>query len=294
MRSLLFVPADSEKKMAKGAVCGADALIIDLEDSVAAPNKPGARKLAAAFLAEMRRKPTRPRLYVRINPIDTAYWQDDLAGVMAAAPDGLLQPKPRSGADVDALSAALDVAEREHGLAAGSTRLLALAPEIPLTLINMHTFVATSARLDGLTWGAEDLSAVVGSQSTREANGRTWTGPYMLARNLCLMAAAAGGRQAIDTIYANFRDVEGMAEEARLAARDGFTAKMAIHPDQVAPINQAFTPSATEIAWAREVVAVFAANPDAGTLALRGQMLDRPHLVRAQRILLRAKAAGAI
>ena len=291
MRSLLFVPADSEKKMARGAISGADALIIDLEDSVAAANKPSARKLAAAFLAEMRARPARPRLYVRINPIDTAYWRDDLAGVMAAAPDGLLQPKPRSGADITTLAAALDAAERQHGLGAGQTRLLALAPEIPLTLVNMHTFVDVSPRLEGLTWGAEDLSAVVGSQSTREADGRTWTAPYQLARNLCLMTAAAGGRQAIDTIYANFRDIEGMTLEARLAARDGFTAKMAIHPDQVAPINDAFTPSAAEIGWAREVVAVFAANPDAGTLALRGQMLDRPHLMRAQRILARVRTA---
>jgi citrate lyase subunit beta / citryl-CoA lyase len=290
MRSFLFVPADSEKKIAKALSVGADALILDLEDAVATPNKAAARPMAAAFVAETRGNARRPKLYVRINAFDTPYWRDDIAGVMGARPDGLILPKPRSGADVDRLAGLLDDVERTHGIPVGETRIIPIATEVPAALLAMPTFETVSARVEAITWGAEDLSAVVGSAATREPNG-VWTSPYLLARNLCLFAAIAAGRQPVDTVYVNFKDLAGLAEEARLAARDGFTGKMAIHPDQVAAINAAFTPSASEIAWADEIEALFASNPGAGALSLRGQMIDKPHAVRAARILARAKLA---
>jgi citrate lyase subunit beta / citryl-CoA lyase len=292
MRSLLFVPADSEKKIAKSLAVGADALILDLEDAVAAARKPLARPMAAAFISETRTQAKRPRLYVRINALDTPYWREDLAGVIGANPDGIMLPKPGKGADVDQLAAAMDQVEAAHGIAHGATRIIAIATETPAAVLQMHTFLDVSPRLEALTWGAEDLSALVGSAATREPDGRTWTSPYRLARDLVLMAATGSGRQAIDTVFVNFRDLDGVAEEARIAARDGFTAKMAIHPDQVAPINAAFTPNDREIAWAREIEQLFADNPGAGALSLRGQMIDKPHAMRAARILARAKLSG--
>ena len=291
MRSLLFVPADSEKKIGKALSVGVDCLILDLEDSVALTRKAAARPLAAAFISETRNKPNRPRLYVRINALDTPEWEHDLAGVIASRPDGIVLPKPRSAADVDSLAIALDHAEAKHGIEIGATRIIAIATELPVAVLTLPTYLDTSARLDGITWGAEDLSALVGSSATREPGGG-WTSPYKLARDLCLFTALAAGRQAIDTVFVNFRDTAGLAEESRLAARDGFTGKMAIHPDQVSAINAAFTPSASDIAWAHEIVALFRDNPGAGALSLRGQMIDRPHAVRAERILARAKLAG--
>ena len=288
MRSLLFIPADSEKKIGKALGFGADCLLLDLEDSVAPSRKAAARVLAAAFIAENRSKTLRPKLYVRINALDSAEWERDLAGVLPAGPEGILLPKPRSADDVNRLAIALDHAEAKAGVASGSTRILALAAEIPIAVLTLSSYLDASARLDGITWGAEDLSAVVGSSATREPDGR-WTTPYQMARDLCLMTAVAAGRQPIDTVYVDFRNLTGLAEEARIAARDGFTGKMAIHPDQVATINAAFTPTPAEIGWANEVVGVFRDNPDSGALSLRGQMLDRPHLVRAERILARAK-----
>jgi citrate lyase subunit beta / citryl-CoA lyase len=293
MRSLLFVPADSDKKIAKSMTVGADALILDLEDAVAAVRKPLAREMAAAFVSTARKLAVRPRLIVRINALDTPYWQDDLAGVMQARPDCIMFPKPTCGADVDRVAAVMDRIEHETGLPTGSVRLIAIASELPSAVLQMHTFLNVTPRLEALTWGAEDLSALIGSAATREDDGRTWTSPYRLARDLVLMAATATGRQAIDTVFVNFRDLEGVAEEARIAARDGFTAKMAIHPDQVAPINAAFTPSESDVEWAREIEKLFAENPGAGALSLRGQMIDKPHAVRAGRILARAKLANA-
>jgi citrate lyase subunit beta / citryl-CoA lyase len=291
MRSFLFVPADSEKKIAKAMSVGADALILDLEDSVAAPNKAAARPMAAAFVKETLGNVKRPRLYVRINAFDTPYWRDDLAGVIGAKPDGIILPKPRGGADVDRLAALLDEAERTHGITPGHTRIIPIATEVPAALLNMASFETASSRMEAITWGAEDLSAIVGSAATREPNG-VWTSPYLLARNLCLYAAVAAGKEPVDTVYVNFKDNAGLAEECRIAARDGFTAKFAIHPDQIATINAAFTPNPTEIAWAKEIEALFAANPNSGALSLRGQMIDKPHAVRAKRILSRATLSG--
>jgi citrate lyase subunit beta/citryl-CoA lyase len=292
MRSLLFVPGDSERKLAKAQAAGADALILDLEDSVAPERKSAARELTRAYLASAKAAESgRPRLYVRVNALETELWSADLDGVMAAAPDGIMLPKPASGEDVHRLSIALHHAEERAGLPPGSTRIMAIATERPAAVLNMASFVGASTRLEALTWGAEDLSAELGASATREADGR-FTSPFRLARDLTLFTAIAAGAQPIDTVFVNFRDNQGLAREAREAARDGFTGKLAIHPDQVAPINEAFTPSEAEIARARRIVELFAAAPAAGVISLEGQMLDRPHLTRAERTLARARLAG--
>jgi citrate lyase subunit beta / citryl-CoA lyase len=288
MRSLLFVPADSERKLAKAEATGADTLLVDLEDAVSASRKPAARQIAAEYIKAVRPREGRPHLYVRINALDTPYWQDDLAGVMGAAPDGIMLPKPRSGEDVHKLSIALNHAEERAGITAGTTRIIAIATEVPVSLLSMSTYIGASSRLQALTWGAEDLSTELGSSATREAGGG-WTSPYRLARDLTLYAAVSAQVQPIDTVYIDFRDARGFREEARLAARDGFTGKLAIHPDQVAMINEVFSPSPDEIARAEAIVQLFVDNPDAGALSLDGQMVDRPHLIRAERLLARVK-----
>lgn len=287
MRSLLFVPGDSDRKIAKALAAGADALILDIEDSVAADRKAAAREMTRDFVASVKPRETRPRLYVRINGLATDDWKADLDGVMPAGPDGILLPKPRSGEDVHRLSLALGHVEERAGLVQGATRIAAIATEVPVCLLNMGTFVEASTRLEALTWGAEDLSAEVGSAATREAGG-AFTSPYRLARDLCLFTAVAAGAQPIDTVFIDFRDQDGLRAEAAAAARDGFTGKLAIHPDQVEIINAAFTPSQREIERARGIVAMFAASPGAGVISLNGQMYDRPHLTRAERVLARA------
>lgn len=292
MRSLLFIPADDEKKLGKGITTGADALILDLEDAVSAARKAAARPIAAQYINEMRSKAGRPLIYVRINALDTSLWEDDVAGLAGALPDGILLPKARSGGDVHTLSIALDHAEEKAGAPTGSTRIVALVTETPISLLQLHTYVESSTRLDGVTWGAEDLSAVLGARTNREDDGRTWTSPYLLARNLCLFTAAAANVQPIDTVFVNFRDEEGLRQECRAAVRDGFTGKMAIHPNQVAVMNEVFTPSADEVAFSEEIIQLFADNPQSGALAHRGQMVDKAHVARAERILARAKAAG--
>jgi len=290
MRSLLFVPGDSERKLARALSTGADALILDLEDSVGPDRKALARQMTREFIAWAKAQlaQDRPRLYVRINNLATRDWQEDIAGVMQAAPDGVLLPKSRSGEDVHQLSVALGHAEEGVGLPAGSVRIIALATEVPASLLLLHTYVGASSRLEGLTWGAEDLSAALGAAATREADGEP-TSPYRLARDLTLFTAAAAGAAAIDTVYVEFRDTEGLRREAELAARDGFTAKLAVHPDQVPVINAAFTPTAEAIAYAEEVVRLFRDNPEAGVVVHDGRMLDRPHLIRAERMLARVK-----
>jgi citrate lyase subunit beta/citryl-CoA lyase len=292
MRSLLFVPGDSEKKLAKAIDSGTDVLILDLEDSVAPDRKSAARDLTRAFLTAHRPAMPRPRLYVRINPMTTDLWQDDLAGVMPAAPDGVVLPKPRSGEDVHRLSVALVHGEERAGLVAHATRIIPIVTEVPVSVLQLPSYVGASERLEGLTWGAEDLSAEIGSVETREADG-SLTPLYRLVRDLTLVTAAAAGVAAIDTVFVSFRDSAGLERECRAAARDGFTAKLAIHPDQVAVINAAFTPGEEEVARAREIVRLFADSPGAGVVSLGGQMLDRPHLKRAERVLARSASGMA-
>ena len=290
MRSLLFIPADDERKLAKGVGSGADVLLIDLEDSVSSARKSAARGIASEYIAATRAQAKRPLLYVRINALDTPLWEEDLAGVMGSQPDGVLLPKARSGEDVHTLSIALNHAEERAGIAKGTTRILVLATEVPIALLQMQTYVGASTRLEGLTWGAEDLSAVLGAKTNREPDG-TWTSPYRLARDLCLFTAAAANVQPIDTVFVDFRDAQGFRAEASAAARDGFTGKLAIHPSQVPVINEIFTPAAAEIDLAKEIMQAFSDNPQAGVLGIRGQMVDRAHIARAERILARAKAA---
>jgi citrate lyase subunit beta / citryl-CoA lyase len=288
---MLFVPADDEKKLGKGAGTGADALILDLEDAVSLARKPAARVLAAQYLADMIPREGRPRLYVRVNALDTNLWEDDVAAIGGARPDGVMLPKARSGDDVHKLSIALNMAEERAGVPTGSTRIVAIVTEAPVSLLQLHTYVGSSTRLEGMTWGAEDLSAVLGARTNREDDHRTWTSPYRLARDLTLFAAAAAEVQALDTVFVNFRDEEGLRLECQAAVRDGFTGKMAIHPNQVAVMNEVFTPSAAEVEVSTEIVQFFANNPDAGVVAIRGHMVDKAHVARAERILARAKAA---
>lgn len=293
MRSLLFVPGDSERKLAKAFEAGADVLLVDLEDSVAPGRKAAARETAAAFVADAVRRSPRPLVYVRLNALDTGLLDDDLAVLMPAAPDGVMLPKAGGGTDVQALDVRLQVAEARAGLADGSTRIVAIATETAAALFTLGSYRGASARLSGLTWGAEDLSADVGASAARDASG-AYTDLFRQARALTLAGAVAAGVVPIDTVFTAFRDEDGLRAEAEAAARDGFLAKMAIHPAQVPVINRAFTPSDEAIARARAIVEAFAAAGGAaatGVVGLEGEMLDRPHLVRAERLIARAGAA---
>lgn len=283
MRSLLFVPGDSAKKLGKALMSGADAVIVDLEDSVAADQKGAARLTALAFLREQHGEAGRPMLYVRINGFDSGLSDSDLDAVMTAAPDGIMLPKAGGGADIALLDSRLAVREALHGLPDGVTRIVAIATETPAALFGLGSYCGASPRLAGLAWGAEDLSAAIGAVAARE-NG-AWTEPFRLVRSLCLFAAAAAGIAAIDTVHTDIRDLDGLRRECEVAARDGFSGKLAIHPAQVPVINEAFTPSPERIARAERVVAAFAAG--AGVTTLDGMMLDRPHLTAAERLLAR-------
>lgn len=287
MRSLLFVPGDSDKKQAKALACGADVLILDLEDSVAPARKPAAREMSRTWITTAKVQTKRPMLYVRMNALTTSYWQDDLSGVMPAAPDGIMLPKPRSGADVELLAMHLAALEQTFGIAEGTTRILPIATEVPLSVLQMPSYVGASPRLSALTWGAEDLATEIGASTNRRSDG-TFTSPFQLARDLTLFTACAAGVPPLDTVFVNFRDAAGLRREAEAAARDGFTGKLAIHPDQVPVINAAFTPSADDIARARAIKKLFDDNPGSGALSMDGQMIDIPHLKQAERLLARA------
>ena len=282
-RSLLFVPGNDERKLAKALGSGADVLLVDLEDSVAPEAKAAARAIAAAFLAAHEAAAGRPRLYVRVNDLETGLTRDDLAAIMPARPDGIMLPKANSGADVSRLARMID---ETGGAAASDAGIIAIATETPLALLQLPSFVGAEPRLRGMTWGAEDLGTAIGASTAREPSG-AFTGPFALARNLCLFAAHAAGVQPIDNIYADFRDEAGLEREARDAARDGFTAKMAIHPAQVPIINAAFTPTSEQIAEATAIVEAFQRQRGAGVIGLDGRMIDRPHLIRAQKLLAR-------
>ena len=289
MRSALFVPGDDEKKLAKALSSGADALIVDLEDSVAHSAKERARRIAAEFLSAAASQDSRPRLILRVNPLDSGLTEADLDAVMPSAPEGILLPKSLGGASVQHLGVKLAVREACFGLADGATRIIAIATESARALFGMESYCGCSARLAGLAWGGEDLSADLGAESNRVPDG-AYADPYRLARSLTLLDATAAGVTPIDTVFTNFRDHDGLRAEAIAARRDGFWAKMAIHPAQVPVINEVFTPTPEAIARAHAILAAFAAAPGAGVVALDGEMLDRPHQLRAERILARVKA----
>ena len=291
MRSLLFVPADDAKKLDKAMACSADALILDLEDSISAQGKAQARMRAAAFIGEAGKVAQRPRLLVRINGFATGLADADLDAVVPARPDAIMLPKAQGGPDVVRADAKLSAREAIAGLPDGSIRIVAIATETATALFLAGTYGGASARLEGLTWGAEDLSAELGAETNRDGEGR-FLDPYRLARALCLAGAAAARVQAIDTVAVDFRNAAALRQESEEARRDGFTGKMAIHPAQVPIINEVFTPSAAALAEARAVIAALAANPDRGTVGIDGVMYDRPHLERARQLLARATAAG--
>ncbi len=290
MRSLLFVPGDSPRKLEKGIGSGADALLLDLEDSISPERKAEARATTVGFLKEAQTAKRRPRLYVRVNGFATGLTDDDLDAVVAGQPDGILLPKAEGGAAVIHGDAKITAREAVHGLPAGALDLIAIATETAAALFLAGTYAGASRRLKGLTWGAEDLSVELGAEANRDRDGH-FLAPYQLARSLCLAGAAAARVQAIDTVYVDFRDEAGLRRECEEARRDGFTGKMAIHPAQVAAINEVFTPTADAIERAETVIAAFAENPGAGTVGIGGVMYDRPHLDRAKQLLARAKAS---
>jgi citrate lyase subunit beta/citryl-CoA lyase len=289
IRSWLFVPGDSERKQAKGRENPADALILDLEDSVAQDRQQVARDQVRAFL-QANPDRSRQQLWVRINPLDTDASLPDLAAVMPGAPDGICLPKPYSAADIDTLSKYLDALEAREGLPRGSTKILSVATETAASLLTFHTYLNNpSARLVAMTWGGEDLAAALGASDNRHPVTGDYDDPYLMAKSLCLAAARAIGAQPVGVVYVDYRNLEGLAAECQRDRRAGFIGKIAIHPDQADVINRAFTPSDAEIAHARRVVDVFERNPGVGTAGLDGKMLDMPHLKQARNLLALAE-----
>lgn len=272
-RSWLFVPADSEKKIAKALDCDADAIILDLEDSVAPARKAAARDM----LKGLSKRSGGPLWWVRVNPLASEYHKDDLDVLGVSDVHGIVLPKAESGADITQLA---------HRT--GNIPIHAIVTETPASLFGLLSYRSPNSTLAAMSWGAEDLSAALGASSKIDEGGAL-TFPYQLARTLCLAGAAAAGVQPVDGIYADHKDLAGLQAEASAARRDGFTGKLAIHPDQVAVINAAFSPSPEELAEARAIIQAFEASPEAGVLSVAGKMVDRPHLIQAQSIIERAK-----
>jgi citrate lyase subunit beta/citryl-CoA lyase len=291
MRSLLFVPADSARKLDKAMSSGADALIVDLEDSIALDGKGRARESAAAFIKDATANARRPYLMVRVNGLQTGLTDADLDAIAPAKPDAIMLPKAEGGAAIVHADAKLAVREAQNDLPDGHIKILPIATETAAALFMVGTFAGVSARLIGMTWGAEDLSAELGARANRDEQGR-FLDPYRLARSLCLAGAAAAAVPAIDTVFVDFRNDAGFRRECEEACRDGFVGKMAIHPAQVPIINEVFSPSADAIAHAKSVIAAFAAAPGAGVVGIGGVMYDRPHLVKAKQLLVRASSSA--
>ncbi|MGH9271599.1 MAG: HpcH/HpaI aldolase/citrate lyase family protein [Ilumatobacteraceae bacterium] len=287
-RSWLFVPGDDERKIAKAQSAGADAVVLDLEDAVTTARRPVARAIVGDITSQT--PPGVGELWVRINPLDTPDALADLAAVVRPHLAGVVLPKIRRASDVTTLDDFLSALEVGEGMARGSVGIMVVATETPEMMFRLGDLAESSQRLQACTWGAEDLSTAVGASTNKAADG-DWDDPYRLARSLCLLAAVAAAVQPVDTVFTELADDAGLAAATRLAGKQGFTGKVAIHPRQVPIINEHFTPSAIEVADAEAVVAAFAARADAGTVAHEGRMLDRPHLVQAERLLARAGAA---
>ena len=294
MRSMLFVPGDRPERFAKAEASGADAVILDLEDAVDAERRPEARAAIASHLASRPRAADSARavpLWVRINPVQTADALADLVATMPGRPDGIMLPKARQGDDVRRLDHWLEVLEVQGGAIPGSTRVLPIVTETAGAVLSMASFVDLPKRVVALTWGAEDLATELGASGNRDASG-DYELPFAMAGALCLYAAAAAGVTALDTVDTEIRDVAAVGRRVQGSRRAGFTGKLAIHPTQVPVINEAFTPSAAEIAQAEQVLAAFAERPGVGALRLDGRLVDRPHRLQAERILSAARAAA--
>lgn len=285
LRSLLFVPGDSQRKFERGCQSGADVLILDLEDAVAPSMKDMAREQVAGWLDQA--DTVSPKLFVRVNPLDSGLTASDVTAVVRPGLAGILVPKANGAQDIATIAGLISTAEQIAGMPDGGIKIAVVATETPAAMFALGSYTPPHARLVALTWGAEDLAAAIGATSNKEEDG-TWTEPYRLARSLCLFASASAGVVPIDTLYSDFRDSEGLESDCRRARRDGFLGRIAIHPDQVETINRCFSPSADEVAEARKIVAAFAANPDLGTIGIDGKMYDIPHLKGAQKTLAAA------
>ena len=289
IRSWLFVPGDSERKLEKGRENEADALILDLEDAVSNDRQVLARDMVRNFLSANPERAIQ-QLWVRINPLDTELSLPDLAAVMAGAPDGIVLPKVYSAADVNTLSNYLAALEVREGLTHGSTKIICVATETASSLLTFHTYLDdVTERLVGMTWGGEDLAAALGASDNRKPDTGEYDDPYLIAKSLCLATARAIDVQPIGVVYVDFQDLRGLESECLRERRAGFVGKVAIHPAQSAVINRAFTPSEDEVAYAKKVVEVFKQNPGVGTVGLDGKMLDMPHLKQARNVLLMAQ-----
>lgn len=282
MRSWLFAPGDSERKMAKAQASEADIVILDLEDAVAPENKPLARTMVLDTLSRADEE-ARRRLFVRVNPLDGPHTLADLAAILPGRPGGIMLPKASGRADVERLDHYLSALEVAHGIGEGSTQVIVLVTETAAAMFTTGDYRG-APRVTALTWGAEDLADSIGASSNRNPDG-SYGYTYEMARSLCLLGAAAAEVTPIDTVEPDFRNLDALKHRAETVRRQGYRGMLAIHPDQVPVINAAFTPGEAEIAHAREVVALFAANPGAGTIGHKGGMLDRPHLSRAQQLL---------
>jgi citrate lyase subunit beta / citryl-CoA lyase len=285
LRSWLYVPGDNDRKLARADASGADAVVLDLEDSVAPRNRDAARRKVREFL-DARPVGSRPcQLWVRINALDDSALLD-LAAVVGGAPDGIVQPKTDGPGDVWKLSYHIDALEVRDGVAPGSIAICAVATETPAAPLRLAEFATNKPpRLNGLNWGAEDLSAAIGASTNLDPATGQWTLTYRWVRSAVLLAAKAAGVQAIETVYVDYRDSAGLLASCRAAQQEGFTGRAAIHPDQVGPINQAFAPSAEEVAFAEKLVALFEAAGGIGAVGIDGRMFDIPHLKRARNVL---------
>ena len=282
LKSLLFVPGDSEKKMAKAASTGADALLLDLEDAVAQDRLPVARGMVLDYLNHHDR--AHQQVWVRINPLDTALSLPDLVAVMPGKPDGIVLPKPLNADAVRQLDHFLSALEQREGITQGHTRILPVATEVAGALFQLDSYAGCSPRLAGLTWGAEDLATDIGATTNKKDNGE-FDEAFVLARSLCLLAASHAGVQAIDTLNVDFRNFDSLQADVQRARRQGFSGKLAIHPDQVTIINAGFTATPQELEHAQRIVDAFAQAGGAGAVQLDGKMIDKPHLTQALRLL---------
>ncbi|MBC8049410.1 MAG: CoA ester lyase [Chitinophagales bacterium] len=286
----MIVPALDARKLEAGLNSGSDALVIDLENSIAPSSKAEARREAATFLAEFSRSSSRPRLIVRLNDLDSGFCIEDLSSVVPERPDAVILPKPKCGADVTRLSKQIDVLERYAGLKNGGVRVMAMTTDTPNALLSMQSFTTARSRLMGLGWGKSTLGTALGAASSRDTHGQI-TAPFALARSLCVITAHAAGVQAIDCINGDFRNLGALARECLESARDGFTAKFAVNPSQIPIINEAFTPTAPEVQHAKAVIAAFEAEGFPGVIAFHGKMLYRADLDHAKNLMTRSRLA---